>query len=141
MVGLYCFIPVLVITASVQSGLYIKPNLLRYAQSRQDLVLKLSAGAQLERKASRLASGAMWRVKRVSLPAGGEGATFQDSGRPNAQLQPVLTWVTTWCDRIRHIQAKDRRIWEASRVHPRRRPFKASRTRLKPSGCWPKQPR
>lgn len=78
--------------------------------SIRDTVLRLSAGVQLERKASRLARAAMWKVKLVSLPARGEGATFQDLRRPNAQLQPVLACVTTRYGRIRQVQAKDQNI-------------------------------
>lgn len=64
------------------------------ALSTRDSVLKLSAGARSERKASRLASDAMSKVKLVSSLARGEGATFQDSRSPNAQLQPVLAYMT-----------------------------------------------
>lgn len=59
------------------------------ALSTRDSVLSLSAGVPLEKKASLLASDAMSRVKLVCLPARGEGATFQDLGRRDAQPQPV----------------------------------------------------
>lgn len=63
--------------------------------SMRDPVLKVSAGAQLEKRASHLASDATSKVKLVSWPARGKEETFQDLGRLNARLQPVLAWART----------------------------------------------
>lgn len=52
-------------------------------------ILIKSAGARLVRTASPRASGAMSKVRLVSLLAHGEGATFHGSGGADVQIQQV----------------------------------------------------